>query len=374
MIDIYPYVSFTLFISIYLWLINYCVTRINRVEIKIAFGILTIWIFGVLSVFYGWRLIDAEHGGLDTVAYQSIFNSLSQNFSEGVLTQRIEKGYATFMWLIKKINNDFSLFLFTYFFVLLFLYKKITHYISLNYFSLLSYFLIALFLIDSFNLSRMVLGVFILFLSVVALSDNKYLKSIFLVLVASSIQMVCIWGFVFIGYKYFYEKIENKKVFYTYYLISLASSFLLVQLFKSILMVINYGHYVVDESDGLSLLNYIYAFILIVFYFLTDSKFKITNNITKQIFYLLPTIFYIVPLYMAIPIAYRFNYIYILFFVFIIPDILSVCFQRIKDGSWGYLCFLSVFATYVIMKINNFFIRDIHAALQWDIMNGFGFW
>ncbi|ALO33662.1 hypothetical protein CMT41_02240 [Colwellia sp. MT41] len=278
------------------------------------------------------------------------------------------------MWLVKSISDDFSIFLFCYFFVLLVLYKNITQKLTISFFNILSYYLIALLLIDSFNISRMILGVFILFFSVVALADNKYLKAIFLIVIATSIQLVCAWGVVFIIYKYTYEKIKNKKVFYTLYLSSLGVSYLLVELFKFILVSIEYGHYVVDESGTVSFLNYIYAMILIMFFYFTKSKFEIKNKITLQIFYLLPTIFYIVPLYSAIPIAYRFNYIYILFFIFIIPDMLNICISKIKSGQWGFLGFLIVVLIYIFMKVFNFFTRDIYAALEWSMVYDFVFW
>ncbi|HHX8394800.1 TPA: hypothetical protein ACVOYO_004634, partial [Vibrio alginolyticus] len=85
-------------------------------------------------------------------------------------------------------------------------------------------------------------------------------------------------------------------------------------------MKVGYSHYV-DDEGGASYLNYIYlAVILFISFVFKFDKFVDETN-AMVVLRILPSMFFIIPLYTAIPIAYRFNLFYILLFFFILPDL-----------------------------------------------------
>ncbi|WP_171043869.1 EpsG family protein [Pseudoalteromonas sp. S2721] len=342
-------------------------TRINSNELKVvAFIFICIMSF-FLSSLYGWRLIQDGYGGIDADTYKAVFDGLSYNFSEALSQQRYEKGYATLVWFFRAIFDNYQIFQFFYFLIMLILYRLITREISKNVSGILSYFLIALFLIISFNLSRMMMGVFILFFVVYFLSKNNYKKAILVTLLSSLIQMVCLWGLVFIIYYYVLSKTKSKSLFVLLYLFVIANSFFIVEVFKAILVSVDYGHYISKESEGFSGFNYIYAIYLSFIYYVFLKKDVVVNRVSDTILKLMPTMVFIIPLYFAIPIAYRFNFIYMLFFAFVIPDLFSFL-KKANVGVVSRLIVAVIPLFYVVSKIYNFYSRDVLSAETWLLL------
>ncbi|MEZ9500317.1 EpsG family protein [Vibrio lentus] len=340
----------------------------TRMEWKCIIVMLAFILYCVVSFFYGWRVIDFQHGGIDTMRYRDIFNSTEGDFLSGVLSQRVEKGYASFMWLVKNTLDSFPTFLFLYFMLSLYLLSSITKKITVSGSSILSYILLSFMLVSSFNVSRMILGLLFLFFVVSALSEDNYGKAFLYACIATSIQSTCIFGFIFIGYKFVYEKLNNKIKFYILYLISLASAFLLVEVAKSILISIDYGAYVTNiEGAEPSLFNFGYALFLLYVTYLASGNYTFENRVTNQFLQLLPSMFYILPIYLQIPIAYRFNLIFVMLFAFCIPDVLKFFSRRINSGNYFYVILYGVVVTYFVLKVYNFLTRDVYSALLWDI-------
>jgi hypothetical protein len=365
MINIYLLLS--IFLSFYFLFHKFMMVNLRSDDFRALLYLISSCLLILISSLIGYREISPMHGGLDTPGYESIFNLMQEGFFSSVLNQRIEKGFSFFLWLVKWSGGDFSVFLFAYSFLLLNLYFYICNKISFTFISISSYFLMTLFVIDSFNISRMILGVFVLFVSVYYLSEKKYFYSICYTLIASSIQMVCLWGFVFILYIYIFNKFKSEKLLKSLmYLFSLLLSFLLVGVFKTVLSSIGYGHYLNDDG-GISYLNYAYALFVLIFYFFTNFKDDEISPVSHLIFRLMPTIYFVVPLYYVIPIAYRFNYIYILFFAFLIPDIFNVSLRKIKNKNYFYVVWAILPVVYTLAKSISFFNSSVNSALIWKI-------
>ena len=366
----YPYVYFPLFISIVFFSYEKLNNQFKTDELKVVCRIFLITASFLFSAFYAWREIYEGFGGIDADTYKAVYDHLSLNYFEALNQQRYEKGYGTLVWLFKYLFDSYEVFQLIYFLLMLFMYRLITKNLNGGASSLISYFLIAFFLIISFNLSRMMLGVFLLFFVVKFLSEERYKEALLFTLISSLIQMACLWGIVFIVYHYSLKKIKSRVAFASLFFVIIANSFLLVQLFKSMLVSVNYGHYVAESTEQFSGANYIYAIFLSLVYYVFFRDRKCLSPLSHTIFQLLPTMLFIIPLYLAVPIAYRFNFIYILFFAFLIPDVIS--YWR---GGESMLVFrlLIVFipVLYSMYKIFNFYTRDVLSAELWVMQSSF---
>ncbi|MBH0048910.1 MULTISPECIES: EpsG family protein [unclassified Pseudoalteromonas] len=366
----YAYIFFPIIVSIIFFLYDNYLVRLKSIEFKAVSFILLCLTSFFLSSLYGWRVIEDGYGGIDADTYKSVFDGLSYSYFDALEQQRYEKGYATVVWFFRTVIDNYQIFQFFYFLVMLFLYRLITKSITSSIFGLFSYFLIAFFLIISFNLSRMMLGVFILFFVVKFLSKNEYKKAVLITLLSSLIQMVCLWGVVFIIYYYVLNKVKSKTLFIFLFLLVLANSFLIVEVFKVVLISVNYGHYLSKESEGFSGANYLYAIYLSIIYYLFLNKSVVSNPVSDTIFKLLPTMVFIIPLYFAIPIAYRFNFIYILFFAFIVPDL----FIFLKKNNTSFILRIIIAVVpvlYITSKVYNFYTRDVLSAENWSLLPAF---
>ncbi len=361
------YIIFPIVITFLFYSYDNFVVRTKVNEFKAVSLIFLCVISFFLSSLYGWRVIEDGYGGIDADTYKAVFDRLSFNYFEALEQQRYEKGYATIVWLFRATFDNYQLFQFVYFLVMLSLYRFITKSITRTVFGLFSYFLISFFLIISFNLSRMMLGVFILFFVVKFLSENKYKEALLITLLSSLVQMVCLWGLVFIVYYYMLNKVKSRLFFIFLFLVVIANSFLIVEAFKVLLVSVDYGHYLSKESESFSGANYLYAVYLSVIYYFFLRKDGVNNHVSDTIFKLMPTMVFIIPLYFAIPIAYRFNFIYILFFAFVIPDI----FYFVRGGYANVMSRLFVVLIpllYMVYKIHNFYTRDVLSAENWSLL------
>lgn len=344
-------------------------------EIKALSTIFLFIFFFFLSSLYGWREISIGFGGVDAKNYEQIFFSLDVfNFSS-VFEQRVEKGFALLMWLTKSIGLDIHFFYFVFSILLLSILLFIVMETTKTFFSIVSIGLFSLLYIDSFNISRMIFATLLMLLALIYISKGKPKLGLFLVFIAASFQLVAIWAL----FLYFYLKwlksdfsSFNKLIVY-FFLVFL--SFLLSFLFTSALNFIGYSHYIVDEA-AFSLVNYFVCFYFCCVYFVfisRDNDFFL-NEPVRAVFLLLPTMFFILPIYMEFPIAYRFNYIYMSFFFFIIPDTLKWAIRAYRNKR--YIAFtITMFPVvfYVSTKFYLYFTRDIVYAEKWQILNTFTF-
>jgi hypothetical protein len=366
----YPFLIVSLLVSIIFFSNRIIAKRSNMQEVIVISYAITCLFCIILSSLYGWRVIGEGFGGLDAGKYKLAFESLSVNYLEAMSQLRYEKGYATLFWFSKATMGEFAIFQFFYFLILLFLYKKITDRLPLSIYSLLAYFLISFFLIISFNLSRMVLGLFILFFIVEFLKNESYGKAMFVVFIASTMQATFLWGVVMVLYYYLYKKISSRLVFFGMYLVSILLAFQLVETFKILLVYIDYGHYIERQKGVFSIGNYVFLTVVIFTYFTIQKNNNTISPFSKVIFILLPSMFYVVPLYSAINIAYRFNFIYILFFAFLIPDMFKV-FTNSRMGFLGGFLLSVIPLVYVSIKVYNFYSRDVLSSESWEILDNY---
>ncbi|EPP2134690.1 EpsG family protein [Vibrio alginolyticus] len=341
--------------------------KLNELYV-VSFMFLFSMVVGVSSIM-GWREITHMKGGIDTIVYQEIFNVLLNKDISSVNEQRIEFGYALLMWLSKSIVDNFNFFLFIFSVSILTLYLKICNVMTKNVFSIVSYFAISLFVIDSFNISRMILSVFILFFIIPELRKENYLRAILIVLLSTSIQMTGLWGLVIIFYYYFMYSLTNKKTIrFLMFLLGSVLSYGMVFVFKAMLMKVGYSHYV-DDEGGASYLNYIYlAVILFISFVFKFDKFVDETN-AMVVLRILPSMFFIIPLYTAIPIAYRFNLFYILLFFFILPDLCKFGVLNVKKLKLYYFPFIFIPLLYAGLKFFSYFQTSVNSALLWNVSN-----
>ncbi|EIU6790601.1 EpsG family protein [Vibrio parahaemolyticus] len=329
-----------------------------------------------ISILYGWRYIAIGYGGIDASAYKIIFNKIDPESLYSILELRVEKGYGTLMWVVKSLGLPIHAFNFIFSFILTSIIFYVVILLPTTLFSLISVLLFSILYIDSFNISRMIIAIFILFVAAQKLKRLKHFQSFALSLLAASFQMVGGWGIVFILYTWAKGKIGNNFKFFLFYLISVVSAFLIVNVFKFILVFIGYGYYVVDEVS-FSLLNYIFcAYLYFIYYFFIsrDDTYHISTS-SNIVFQLLPTMAFSLPLYMAVPIAYRFNYIYMLFFFFVIAEVLKWSTKKLKERKYAifFIGFLPPLI-YSFLKLYAYFERDVYSAQIWLLDRSLFFW
>lgn len=322
----------------------------------------------IVSYLYAWRIIDATSGGVDTLNYKYVFDSITRDI-DSILAVRFEKGYALFYWITKNIiGSSFNYFLFLYCITILLLTLRLTSLLSKRYSSIFSYLLISLFIIDSFNIARMIIALLVLFFCIKYITERKYFKALMITTIAASFQMVMIWGVILIFYDYFMRKIKGRWYFNILLAFSFMIPILLIPTFKNILVMIDYGYYI-SSSESISYFNYIFVSILLIIVFISKKHGGVISNIySEKILFLLPTVFYVIPLYFTVPIAYRFNYIYMLMVAFVIPDILHLI-KTSKINTLTKMIFTSVPILYFLLKYISYMLIDVQYAQDWLMLN-----
>jgi len=342
-------------------------------NIKVSNGIILSIVFLYIASMYGYRVIDPTHGGIDTDVYEHIYQFIQGKNISVILETRIEFGYSFLMWVAQSVGASFNDFLVVNFLLLILVLYKISKRLPKKIISLLSLILFSLLLIDSFNIIRMVLSTFLLMLGLLIYAENKKVASFFIIILATSIQMTAFIGFLFILYFYLQGKIraEFRAIFFV---VCLIISTLSVYLFKKILISIGYNHYITDVSVFSPLNTIVGAIIFSCHqFYLKKSGFKFSVHY-NFIISLIPIIILILPLYLEVPIAYRFNYIFMMFYAFIIPEQILASFHRCSRWKVFGLAIPAFLVTYVTLKLNSFFSIGVYSAQAWEISKSWYIW
>ncbi len=367
MIDITPYVLLTIYLLTTVLFLRYGAVFSNAISHD--FRPLIVYFVLVFSLFvaflYGFRDIDRFHGGVDTRAYQEIFMSLDLSDWNTFFNQRVEKGYVLLMWIVKSLGLSFAHFMVVFYLILCLFFYKISLHLTRNWVLIFSILLLAVTFLESFNISRMSLGTFVFFYAFINLSLGRIYRAIFYTLLAISLQVTFIWGGLVLIYFLLLNKIKSKYRM-IFHLIVFSFAFVAVEIFKEILSIVGYLYYLKDSDIEPSYLNYIFVVILITLYYLF-LRGKVENRISVDIFSILPTMLFIVPLYSALPIAYRFNYIYYPMIAFVIPDIYKAT-KYSKNGRLVGFGVAFVPVLYVVLKVYGYFTGDISYLLVWDVV------
>ncbi|WP_429171552.1 EpsG family protein [Aeromonas rivipollensis] len=319
-----------------------------------------------VAFLYGFRDIDSVHGGIDTKAYREIFLSLDISDASTFFNQRVEKGYVLIMWIIKSLGLNFSHFMMVFYILLCLFFYKISLFLTRSWTLVFSVLMLSVIFLESFNISRMSLATLVFFYAFINLTLGKKIKSFAYILFAISLQITFVWGGLVVLYYLFINKVSRQYRLFIHIGLFLLS-FLAVQIFKDALSYIGYSYYldVQDADIKPSYLNYIFIMILLLVngLFLKD---KINNAISKSIMTILPSMMFIIPFYSALPIAYRFNYIYFPMIAFIIPDIYMAS-KKIKIAMPIRIGIATIPIVYVLLKVNSYYNGDIEYLLNWKV-------
>lgn len=365
MINTLPYFNLTLYLMATVFSLRYSIIffRSTSYDLRplIVYTIMATTFF--TAFLYGFRDVGPLHGGVDTVAYQNIFNSLDVKNPDTFFNQRVEKGYILIMWISKSLGFDFHGFMLFFYLLLSYFFYKISMHLTRHWTILFSILLISLIMLDSFNISRMSLGTLVLFYAFIKMSLGHKVKSLMLLIFSVSLQVTFLWGlFVFI---YYFMIIRIHRRFrWLFNIFIFSCSFFLVEVFKDILMAIGYIYHLQNDDSSPSYLNYFFIIIVLFFYYLFLNG-KLDNKISKNIIMVLPSMLFIIPFYAVIPIAYRFNYIYFPMIAFIIPDI-YIASKKSKNGRVVGLCVAIIPILYAILKFYSYFSGDIVYLLDWS--------
>ncbi|MGI2799434.1 EpsG family protein [Photobacterium damselae] len=339
--------------------------RSNNHVVRLVIYFFLVSIFTFIATLYGFRRVDYLYGGSDTIAYLNTFHNLDLSNFFSIFEQRMEKGYVFLMWLFKTTTGSFALFLSFIFSLIYLFFLKICKEITLNYFTIFSISIFSLFFIDSFNITRMIIGSFLTFISIICLSNGDVRKSILYVLLGSLFQLVSLWGGIFIIYYLIVNKYATSKLKYLLLnVLLLLISYFSIRVFSSVLTLIGYGHYLTGDINSFSPLNYIYLTLILIGYFFL-WKNDIDNKVSNTIFLLLPTMYFVIPLYLNFQIAYRFNYVYMLCFAFILPDICSACLKS-KGYILKFLLLLPL--SYASIKYYSYFVSSMDDIKLWGLL------
>ncbi|MNE21060.1 hypothetical protein D3C80_1142080 [compost metagenome] len=368
MVDILPYLSLTTYLVITVCLLRYSPYFSNVMSSDCR--PLAYYFVAVSSLFvaflYGFRDIDSVHGGIDTKAYQDIFLSLDVSDASTFFNQRVEKGYVLIMWIVKSLGLNFSHFMMVFYLLLCLFFYKISLFLTRNWTLIFSVLMLSVIFLESFNISRMSLATLVFFYAFISLTLGKKIKAFAYIFFAISLQITFLWGGFVVLYYVLINKISRQYRLFIHIGFFLLS-FLAVQVFKDALSFIGYSHYlnIQDADIKPSYLNYIFVMMLLLIngLFLKD---KIDNAISKSIMTVLPSMMFIIPFYSALPIAYRFNYIYFPMIAFIIPDI-YIASRKIKIALPIKIGMALIPIVYVLLKVNSYYTKDIEYLLNWKV-------
>lgn len=159
----------------------------------------------VFSIISGFRPV--EDFSIDTDSYISFFLSIASKDDLTVSNELIEPGFVVLTYLISRFTSDFHIYLSLLFFLfnsLLFVFwKSLVKYLRIDK---SNYFLLVLFGFTlssnwynnfSYNGLRQGLAAPLLYLSIVSLTNRKYFKSLFFLLVALSFHKSALLVFIF---------------------------------------------------------------------------------------------------------------------------------------------------------------------------------
>ncbi len=368
MVDIIPYLSLTAYLVITVHLLRYSPyfsSIISNDCRPLAYYFVAV--SSILVAFlYGFRDIDSVHGGIDTKAYQDIFISLDVSNANTFFNQRVEKGYILIMWIIKSLGLGFPHFMMVFYLLLCLFFYKISLYLTKNWTLVFSVLMLSVIFLESFNISRMSLATLVFFYAFINLTLGKKIKSFIYLIFAISLQITFIWGGFVLLYYLFINKVSRPYRLFIHIGLFLLS-FLAVQFFKDALSYVGYSYYVDVQSADIkpSYLNYIFVMILLVVNGLL-LKDKIENVISKGILMILPSMMFIIPFYSALPIAYRFNYIYFPMIAFIVPD-MYVASKNIRVAMPIKIGLAIIPIIYVLLKVHSYYNGDIEYLLNWNV-------
>ena len=177
--------------------------------------------------------------------------------------QKYEIGYATIIWIFRKITADYRvvlLFIYSAIFVILVKYVK---HIIWNRYSILSIFLLLALIINSFNTLRVILAVFIGMVVYISLYQEKYKRAVLLSIIAITIHVSAL---ILLPVTFIFILINNRryisfKRLVSYVLIGTLLSVIVLRIANP--FITNSKYYVYGNENGIAIQTYI--MILIVF-------------------------------------------------------------------------------------------------------------
>ena len=167
----------------------------------------TVLLYASVILFCAFRKIGEGIGGTDANAYMLQFEN-----STGSIRAQLsrfagwEPLHAISLWLIRKLTDNYRVFLCIYYFLLTKFLLKYTEKYCLDKKSILSTFAIILFMLNSFNTQRNIFAVFLGLYVIDSLERGNYKKAILLSITATgfhfsgAIYLISIGGFYFLKY------------------------------------------------------------------------------------------------------------------------------------------------------------------------------
>lgn len=366
--DFFPYLITLLILTSLLTIARYNVINnsINGAVISKRYSpigvvnlIISYIIFITFSVF---RKIDVGLGGMDAIGYKTIFNNAGGNLVDSLNRQFYEPGYAVLIWISRTISEDYRVALFIIYSIMFILMASYIKYINFNKYSFLSIFLLLTLWLSSFNITRVILALFLGTLVYTLLFRRKIKSALLIATLATTIHTAAVILFPIIVLVALIEnrvKFKPKKLVFLIFL--LTSFFLLaINIIDRIIIGTRYDVYLERAQGSMATGTYVIvaiSFIISLFKFNNLNKFSSYN---KTLIIILPVCLTLIPLQASISIVYRMVIFFLPILYILIPEIIRTFQLRsIKEVIENVPIKLGLFS-YLIYRIYDFFSIEIN--------------
>ena len=365
---IFFFLTFPLALFYWLYLIRYRIKEYSSV-----FGFVTgasLLIYLSISIFLiSFReigVIDGIiYGGTDAPAYLSIYNSANIAFLDSLLVQFYEPGYATIVWFFSSYIGGYEIF---QVFIYAFIYGTLYFYLKFfkpNGYLLVPILMLSFMVVSSLNILRVTVAIFIGFYVFYFLFKEKFFKAFLISILAVSVHTSAIFLLIMLAFYLLFNKL-GKINYWSVYLLFLALLFI-ASFFVLPGLLSSHRLGVYNENEGeFSLNTFIVASIVI---FLTFNRYKAFvdySRFNKTLIAILPTIFFVLPIFYNYPIGYRFLLYYLPIVFLLLPSIFYI-YNPVLKKNLIYFPLLFALSFYVVIKIYLFFTIGIKHSKVFSI-------
>ena len=316
-----------------------------------------------LSVYLAFRDIyfDGEiiTGGMDAHVYKERFeNATSMPLAESLAYQQYEYGYGLFVYFIRLLTPSYIVYEIIYYAILFIVASATLRILDLRK-GIVSFILIFVYIaipfFDSMNIARNMLAYFLAMLSLALFSKKKTVSSLIIAAIASSIHISAIILFAIYFAYMLMSKGKKKRVKIAFVIvISLftIAAFVLINVFRPILLTTKYALYFVTGNGQLPIGLIIERFAALLLYLIFIKKRIIDKRYVYLSLVTLGVAIAVSFLQLALPVLYRVNVICGIgcFFTF---NMLNTGYQSLQKSNCKRLAYAVVVLAFFALKINS---------------------
>ena len=336
--------------------------RSGYVEYTITTGTLTL-VFVLLSiVMIAFRTIDVRngviYGGIDAPAYKMIFEDAAIDYIPSLIVQFYEPGYATLVWFFSNYVGSYEVYqlvIYSFLYYTLFFFVK---QIRPTLYIFITLLLLSFMIMASLNIIRGIVAVFLGFYVLYFLNKNRFMLASFIALLGLSIHTSAIFLFIMIIFYFLHSKVSKvtyRIVYFLSFFSLLLISFFILPFVLTGTRLEGYGEY---KAGEFSLNTFLLALIVTFLVFNRFSEFVRYCSFNRVLIIVLPTIFFVLPIFYNYSIGYRLLLYYLPIIFMLLPSIFYIYRFNLKRNL-VYAPLVLALYLYVVIKIFIFFNVNI---------------